>query len=107
MGHRVLARRKHPTASSKVHEASSQDLIPVRKGVAVVGLSGYLDLGVRPGARRGREVHGRPALGTRTEGSAADSATVFGVVPHLVILVLTEFGHTPYSQLYPQVLTDD
>src|SRR5918997_2777949 len=93
--------------SSKVYQAPSQDLIPARLGVSIVGLAGYLDLGVGSSARRGREIHGRPTVRSRTEGPAADSASILGVVPHLVILVLPEFGHTPYFQLYLHVLSDD
>src|SRR5919112_3604879 len=84
-----------------------QHLVPSCRGVPIVGLAGYLDLRVGSSARRGREVHGRPAPRSRSEGSAAYPATILGVVPHLVILVLFKFGHAPNFQLHLQVLSDD
>src|SRR5918997_1713922 len=95
---RFLAHAQTESGSS-VPEIPFQNRLPAGGGIPVVGLAGHLDLRVVPGVEWGREVHDCLALRCRPEGSAADSpATVLllGVVPHLVVLVLPEFGQVPH-----------
>src|SRR5215212_6265706 len=91
---------------SSVPEFSFENLLAAGAGLPVVGLAGYLDLRVFSGNGRSREVHGGTAPRSRPESPAADSAAIFGVVPHLVVLVLLEFGHVPHLELDLQVLSD-
>src|SRR5919112_4626621 len=101
----LVSGSRRESANLGAWEFPLQNLLTAGLRVSVVRLACDLDLWVVPSGRRGREVHGCPALRPCPEGSAADSITIFGVVPHLVVLVLLEFGHLPNLQRHLEVLS--
>src|SRR5919112_617981 len=101
----LVSGSRRESAGLGASEFPLQNLLTAGLRVSVVRLACDFDLWVVPSSGRGREVHGCTAVRTYTEGSAADSITIFGVVPHLVVLVLLEFGHLPNLQRHLEVLS--